>query len=456
MANLLIYDPNGELTATGIGGIFCATQNEFLQHLREKPDFDAGIIVQGARGKLPIERFLHAVAHRAPLLPIALIGTPNPSLKLYADVVISDVPSKRTLNAEIQALLKRRKIMMDAGLIGRSNALAVIADTISRIADTDIAVLITGESGTGKELVAKAIHNLSPRADKPFVAINCGAIPETLLESQLFGHKRGSFTGAHRDFAGFFAQAQNGTLFLDEIGEVSLSVQVKLLRVIETREYFPIGSAQPKHTDARIITATNSDPALLIQQGKFRKDLYYRLSGVRIFIPPLRERPEDIPILTAYFANRIAKKSNTTFAGFGDDALEEMMQYHWPGNVRELRNLVETAVILSDGAVVHSRDIKPYFNEHSQFGRNLPAIRNDASNSLGQITQQITALLQQNNAMLREILRELKSPPSLQDAEREAIVQALRKYGGSRKKAAKELGISVRTLYRKMKRYELK
>ncbi len=459
MAELLIYDP---ADVVGISGTICNEQDEFLRMLRSGKNFDAAIIAPAHDDKLSLQKFIRVITHREPLLPIILIGVSDSSLQFCVDLILPKNLSHQHLEHEVKSVLRRRRIMRETGLIGRSESLAAIADTILRIADTNITVLITGESGTGKELVAQAIHNHSSCKNAPFVAINCGAIPETLLESQLFGHKKGAFTDAHRDFAGFFAQAKNGTLFLDEIGEVPPSVQVKLLRVIETGEYFPVGSVESRIADVRIIAATNRDPKELMQQGSFRADLYYRLSGVKIFIPPLRERKNDIPILTAFFAKEIAEKQGVKFSGklpasFSDDALDEMMRYHWPGNVRELRNLVETAVILSGGATVRSADLIPYFREHLQVGRSLPAIfSNENFQQFDKnLLQNLLAVLQQNNIMLREVLEKLETPPSLENAEKDAIENALRQHGGSRKKAAQELNISPRTLYRKIKKYNI-
>ncbi len=448
---IIVLDSAG---VVGFGDVICRSQDEFLRSLRER-DFDAAVVVAAGEGRLSLPKFLKAVAHKKPLLPILLVCEDCAELRTLVDAIVPPSP-QRAIRREVAALIRRRRVMSECGLVGRSEALVAVADTILRIAKTDITVLIVGESGTGKELVAKAIHNHSPRSEGPFVAINCGAIPETLLESQLFGHKKGAFTGAHRDFGGFFEQARGGTLFLDEVAEVPPAVQVKLLRVLESGEFFPVGSAEPKRADVRIVAATNKDPKTLIKQGKFRADLYYRLCGVRIFIPPLRERPEDIPVLAAYFAAEAAHKHGASFAGFSDDALEAMMNYHWPGNVRELRNLVETAVLLADGAVVRGNDLKPYFAEHSQLGRMLPALQTEQPQEQTQLLSQILAVLRQNNVMLRAILERLETPPSLEAAEKEAIEEALRISGGSRKEAAKLLGISTRTLYRKLKKFGIK
>ena len=474
---ILAFDRNDELS---ISAIKCRTQQEFLSKLREDK-FDLAIVVHhdtfpdtDIGGNLRMQNFLRVIGHRAPLMPIIVLTDENLSdgkIDRLVDLKFSRTISVSELKRQIEKLYNLRKILAENGLVGRSKSLQVIADTIMRVAPTDISVLITGESGTGKELVAKSIHNHSKRKDGPFVAINCGAIPETLLESQLFGYKRGAFTGANRDTPGFFDKAEGGTLFLDEIGEIPQSVQVKFLRVLETGEYFPVGGVKSKQANCRIITATNRDLKVSMRDGKFREDLYYRIGGVQIFIPPLRERREDIPILAFYFAEQIARKQNIKFADFSDDAIDAMLDYHWPGNVRELRNLVENAVILSNGNVIRADNLIQYFSEHSQIGRKLPILSPEHSGNIDSVLNSILTLLQQNNRILHKILDELNirgggrnfyeedvfvSPPSFSEAEKDAIEKALKITGGSRRETAKILGISVRTLYRKMKKYGIK
>ncbi|MCD6594574.1 sigma-54-dependent Fis family transcriptional regulator [bacterium] len=467
---ILLFDKNDELP---VSAVKCRMQQEFLSKLRED-EFDLAIVVNDDSGNLKMMNFLRVIGHRAPLLPIIfLVGNNENDEKIdkLVDLKFFRTISILELKNQIGKLYKRRKILTENGLIGRSESLQAIADTIMRVAPTDISILITGESGTGKELVAKSIHNHSKWKDGPFVAINCGAIPETLLESQLFGYKRGAFTGANKDTSGFFDRAKGGTLFLDEIGEIQPSVQVKFLRVLETSEYFPLGGIKSKRADSRIITATNRDLKLLMQNGKFREDLYYRIGGVQIFIPPLRERKEDIPILAFFFAEQVAREHNLKFADFSDDAIDAMLNYHWPGNVRELRNLVENAVILSDGNVIRGDDLIQYFSEHNQVGRKLPVLSFEHSNNIDMVLNSILVLIQQNNQILHTILNKLNAqqgegsfyaedtsvePPSFYDAEEDAIERALKITGGSRRETAKILGISVRTLYRKMKRFGIK
>jgi two-component system, NtrC family, response regulator GlrR len=242
-------------------------------------------------------------------------------------------------------------------LLGGSAAIAAVRDVIARIAPSEATVLVFGESGTGKEITARCVHMLSPRRDAPFVAVNCGALPADLLESELFGHKRGSFTGAVRDKDGLFAAADGGTLFLDEIGDAPPSVQVKLLRVLQERCYIPVGSTEPLTTNVRIIAATNRELRADVEAGRFREDLFYRIHVVPISMPPLRERPEDIPLLAELFLTQASAKHGITAPHLGSDALQFLMEHGWPGNVRELANVVEGAALLAADGVLRTHHI---------------------------------------------------------------------------------------------------
>jgi two-component system, NtrC family, response regulator GlrR len=242
-------------------------------------------------------------------------------------------------------------------LLGGSAAIAAVRDVIARIAPSEATVLVFGESGTGKEITARCVHTLSPRRDAPFVAVNCGALPADLLESELFGHKRGSFTGAVRDKDGLFAAADGGTLFLDEIGDAPPSVQVKLLRVLQERCYIPVGSTEPLTTNVRIIAATNRELRADVEAGRFREDLFYRIHVVPISMPPLRERPEDIPLLAELFLTQASAKHGITAPHLGSDALQLLMEHAWPGNVRELANVVEGAALLAADGVLRTHHI---------------------------------------------------------------------------------------------------
>ncbi len=244
------------------------------------------------------------------------------------------------------------------GVIGLSDSLVEVYRVIDRVADTTCTILITGESGTGKELVARAVHRASPRSSKGFVAVNCGAIPEALLESELFGHARGAFTGAHANKIGRIALAEGGTLFLDEIGEMPLSLQVKLLRVLQAREYSPVGDNRTLKADVRIVAATNVNLEAAVQAGTFREDLYYRLNVIHLTVPALRERPEDVPLLVQHFLKKAKERvGRTTIGGVSRAAAQILADYQWPGNVRELENTVERAVLLCQGVLIEPKDL---------------------------------------------------------------------------------------------------
>jgi len=244
------------------------------------------------------------------------------------------------------------------GVIGLSESLVEVYRVIDRVADTTCTILITGESGTGKELVARAVHRASPRNSKAFVAVNCGAIPEALLESELFGHARGAFTGAHTNKIGRIALAEGGTLFLDEIGEMPMSLQVKLLRVLQAREYSPVGDNRTLKADVRIVAATNVNLEQAVQAGTFREDLYYRLNVIHLTVPALRERPEDVPLLVQHFLKKAKERvGRTTIAGVSRAAAQILADYQWPGNVRELENTVERAVLLCQTALIEPKDL---------------------------------------------------------------------------------------------------
>lgn len=306
-------------------------------------------------------------------------------------------------------------------MIGTSKAMYHIHETIKIIAPTDTTVLIEGESGVGKELVARLLHESSPRRDKPFVSFNCAALPEQLIESELFGHEKGSFTGAVARRTGRFEQAHEGTIFLDEIGEIDKSVQVKLLRAIQHQEFERVGGSETIKVNARIISATNKNLDELMLKGEFREDLYYRLSVFPIYIPPLRERKTDIPLLANYFLDRANRKTSKNIMRISTPAIDMLMSYHWPGNVRELQNIIERAVLLSDDKVIHSYHLPP-------------TLQTAASSQTG-----YTGTLQSK----------------LDSVEYELIVEALKHHHGNMSKAAKMLGLTERIMRSRVKKYRL-
>ena len=310
------------------------------------------------------------------------------------------------------------------GVRGKSPAMTGIFEVLRRVAPTNISVLIEGQSGTGKELLAKAIHDNSRRWEKPFMPVNCAGLTETLLESELFGHVKGAFTGAAGDRKGLFEAADKGTLFLDEIGDMAPSSQAKLLRVIEDGAVVPVGSNKPTMVDVRIISATNQDLTKLIEDKQFRQDLYFRIKGVNITLPSLRDRVEDIPDLVDYFLKEAAIEVGSNVAGITEAAQTALSNYDWPGNVRQLRNTIRTMVVMSDHDKLDVQDIPPEITQRRQLTDGTrPAA------ALGDV--------------------------SLDQLERQAIEETLAKTKGNREKAAKILGIGERTLYRKIKEYNL-
>jgi two-component system response regulator HydG len=305
-----------------------------------------------------------------------------------------------------------------SGIIGKDPKMQLIYKLIEDIAPTDATGLIQGESGTGKELVARAIHRLSTRKNKPFVVINCSAYPATLLESELFGHEKGAFTGAIRQKAGRFEQAHGGTVFLDEIGEIAPSAQIKLLRVLQTQKFERLGGEKTLTVDVRIIAATNKDLLQEVKKGLFREDLYYRLNVIPIQLPPLLERRNDIPLLARHFLHRFAAEQGKKIEQFSPEALRLLLDYSWPGNVRELENTVEHATVLAKGSRVEASD--------------LPAALYSAISAT-----------------------DVGKPPTLVDHEKKLLQEVLEECGWNKKQAAKRLGISRSTLYEKLKKYQI-
>ena len=372
--------------------------------------------------------------------------------------------------------MNRETFQREHGIIGRSLEIQEIVDVIRQVAPTDITVLITGESGVGKEVIARAIHGASKRSKKGLVTVNCGAIPEGLIESELFGHERGSFTSAVETRKGYFEIADGGSILLDEIGEMPLATQVKLLRVLENGEFTRVGSSSPRTADLRVIAATNKDLQYEVQQKRFRPDLYFRLRSVNITIPPLRSRKGDVPLLVEHFVEEFTAKNGMKFEGFTDDATELIMSYHWPGNVRELKNVIESMLVLENGRRMNADLVRKYLREYQVPvpDRNLPVVMNrtveQAERELiyralvdlkGSILDLREILLQQSNAVppdteaLQLDHTNGNGAMSLSEMERQMIVNALERHKGNRRLAARDLNISERTLYRKIKEFGL-
>ncbi len=379
-----------------------------------------------------------------------------------------------------------RQVQRDVGILGISDSVRQVIETIEQVAPTDISVLITGESGTGKELVAKAIHLRSRRRDKPLITVNCGAIPEGILESELFGHEKGSFTGAIGPRKGYFELADTGSIFLDEIGDLPMPTQVKLLRVLEEREFMRVGGTTLRQVDVRFIAASNKNLEAEVRKESFRVDLYYRLNAIHIHVPSLRERRQDVPLLVNKFAADFCQQNLIDFEGFTDDALHLLQEYSWPGNIRELRNLVEKVIVLERGRKIDSRVLQKYISGFDHLDKNLPVpinkpreeverefllralldikteiaqlrelllSRNIPRYSLGPWREEIPGRYYENVA---SGIHERMPPNSVAEMEKDLIRATLVKTGGNKRKTAKLLGLSERTLYRRINQYQLK
>lgn len=395
------------------------------------------------------------------------------------------------------------RLQKQSGIIGTSDGIRQVLDMIGQVAPVNISVLITGESGTGKELVAKAIHQSSKRNNDPLVVVNCGAIPEGIIESELFGHKKGSFTGAGEDRKGYFEEANKGTIFLDEIGETPLETQVKLLRVLESGEFMRVGEAKTRKTDVRIIAATNKDLRDLVKKGEFRQDLYFRLKTVTVHVPALRNRVEDIGPFVERFALEFTRSNDILYRGFMPDAVRVLKQYEWPGNVRELKNFVEKILVLEKGERITAEMVQKELTEvlplDSTYNPALPVVVSKSSDkaeidlilrqlfmlkqdteviqkmlvsgaiSQGDGKQSLSGLnpLEQGGLSMPEKSMEIMEDGyrfirddaigelSIKELEEEAITRTLRFFNNNRRKTARSLGMSERTLYRKIEEFGL-
>jgi DNA-binding NtrC family response regulator len=530
---------NARLEASGVETAVVSPLDDVRGAIRrEQPDVIVmtGALVDPQNVALVREMLWEGVA----VVGLADVRDPEIDERLRAIGFVEVYPKPIVVDEVVDAvrrLLDRRRLSRLTGLIGQSEAIREVLVKVEQIAPVSSTVLVEGESGTGKELVARAIHRLGPRRAKPFIAVNVGALPETLLESELFGHEKGAFTGAAERRIGRFELAHTGTLFLDEIGDVPLATQVKLLRVLEEREITRVGGTQAIPVDVRVITATNNPLRAGVEEGRFRADLYYRLNVLSIYLPPLRDRREDIPILVRQFITELSRQHDRPFKGISPEALEKLVQYEWPGNVRELRNLVESMVVLAPGREIGPADIPRQIREGGT-ARFLPVhvgpvVRERAGvegrelefivRSLVELKLQVEELRRQlgEERLAREELtraassvlgpavnvmdrtlpglgqppalgtgggslwpaevpaggpgavsfgavgiepRDQPPPPSvvtirpgmtMAEIERAAIESALRETRGNRRKAAELLGIGERTLYRKLREYQL-
>ena len=396
-----------------------------LQAVREI-DPDALVVIITAHGtiKLAVEA-MRAGAHD-------FIEKPFPAdllaEKVERALIFRDEMSKR-MRLERENEVLREEVFGPAeedgfvGIIGESNAIQRVFSVLRKVAPTDSAVHIYGESGTGKELVAKAIHSLSHRTDGPFVRVNCGALAETLLESELFGHERGAFSDAVRQRIGRFELADKGTIFLDEIGDITPGMQVKLLRVLQEHEFERVGGEKTLHVDVRVITATNRDLKKLVEVNEFREDLYYRLHIIPVTLPPLRDRVSDVPLLVEHFIKKLAKRTRSTVQGVCNDALAALSAYNWPGNVRELENAIEQALVFAEGEQIDMNDLPSFVTG-------------------GRPTD--TLLIPEGGSSLPEIL---------EDLERQLILRAFERASGVKTETARLLGIKTSALYYKLEKY---
>ena len=391
------------------------------------------------------------------------------------------------------------KIRRSVGLIGESENIQEMLALIGQVANTDISVLVTGESGSGKEMVAKAIHKNSKRKFEKLITVNCAAIPSGIIESELFGHKKGSFTGASETRTGYFEASNKGSIFLDEIGELTIETQAKLLRVIEQGEYMKVGDSKVQKTDSRIIAATNRDLAEEVKKGNFRQDLYFRLKTINIHVPPLREHLVDIALFIERFGLEFSAKNDIPFKGFASDALSVLKRYNWPGNIRELKNSVESLLVMNKGKRINEEMVIKHLKlDEYQANSNLPVFVDSDSDKVERelILKQLLFLRQDVNeikqillgghvssgdevkpsnpalflpphnsseldsqltkvedATLHAIQDDVLGEMSMQELEKEMIDRTLEKFNGNRRKTAQSLNISERTLYRKINEY---
>jgi DNA-binding NtrC family response regulator len=491
---------NAGLEAAGFDTAMVSSFDDVRQAVRGRGVLPDCIILTGALHESPAKQLLASAQDHA-ISTLGLVETTEPdpqglARELGLTAWLGKPADPTEVTATVRRLIERRKLQQRTGILGESSPIQEVLVKIEQMAPVTSTVLIEGESGTGKELVAKGIHDLSPRRGKPFIAVNCAALPETLLESELFGHEKGSFTGAAERRLGRFELADGGTIFLDEVGECPPATQVKLLRVLEDLTFFRVGGIQPIKVDVRVIAATNRSLKDGVALGQFRDDLFYRLNVLAIYLPPLRERRSDIPLLVKRFIAELASQHERQFKGITPEALQILADADWPGNVRQLRNLIESMVVLAPEGEIRAADIPPDIRERG--GRGLPVlVPGRASRDVaGQEVQFILRSLVELKLQIEELRRRVEDRPAqrvevievgggggtqgrlpvgdpldvepaaegpviyragmtMADVERAAIEATLKETRGNRRKAAEVLGIGERTLYRKLKEYQL-
>jgi DNA-binding NtrC family response regulator len=443
---------------------------------------------------LPEVQLTDILSDQPEKIPIFVITTQGGTQLQTAPALDPDaLLSYPLIPAELHDALTQKRTPPDTAILGRSDAMQQIRESVAQIAPTPVSVLITGESGSGKNLIAEAIHRQSARSDAPFLVVNCGAIPETLLESELFGHEKGAFTDARAQRSGIFEAADRGTVFLDEIGEMSLSAQVRLLRVLDAKEVTRLGSTAPIAVDVRVIAATNRNLEQAVAEGKFRQDLYQRLRVIEIEMPPLRAHPQDIPLIAQNIIQKQSDELRMPPIEFAPDAINALQQYHWPGNVRELINLIERLMVLSKTRHITAADLAQHLaTTRVAEPSYLPVLagKTPAESDRDLLYWAILEVAKDVKELKAYLMQSMQtSPPQsfpipvpieeteigyteaetpvetqaltekdirpLRELEREAIANALRVTGGHRERTAKLLGMAVRTLYRKIDQYDL-
>src|SRR5216117_2011113 len=498
---------NASLEQAGFDTAMVSSLDDVRQAVRSKEQGAASrepdaIVLTGGLHESTAQRLLTAAREHAVSTLGLVEATDEDPDQIGRELGLTDWLVKPADPAEVTAtvrrLIERRRLQQRTGILGESAAIQEVLVKIEQMAPVTSTVLIEGESGTGKELVARAIHDLSPRHGKAFIAVNCAALPETLLESELFGHEKGAFTGAAERRLGRFELANGGTIFLDEVGEMPVSTQVKLLRVLEDRSFFRVGGTQPIQVDVRVIAATNQSIKEAVSLGTFRDDLFYRLNVLSIYLPPLRERRSDIPLLVRTFIAEFAKAHDRPFKGITPEALQILVDADWPGNVRQLRNLIESMVVLAPEGEIRAADIPADIRERTRsLPVRIPAPVREGSGAGSQELEFIFRTLVELKMQLEGLRRRIEERPServevievggsesptpssrlldplestpepepaaviykpgmsMTDVERAAIDAALRETRGNRRKAAEVLGIGERTLYRKLKEYAI-
>ncbi|HEX9393964.1 MAG TPA: sigma-54 dependent transcriptional regulator [Gemmatimonadales bacterium] len=480
---------NAALEAAGADTAMVSSFDDVVKELRRRePDC---VVLTGGLHESSATHLVSAARERS-ISTLGLVEQTEPDAKTLArELGLTGFLVKPVEGAEVAAtvrrLIERRRLQERTGIIGESPAIQEVLVKIEQMAPVSSTVLIEGESGTGKELVARAIHDLSPRRGKAFIAVNCAALPDTLLESELFGHEKGAFTGAAERRLGRFELSDGGTIFLDEVGECPPATQVKLLRVLEDRTFFRVGGTQPIQVDVRVIAASNRTLKEAVGLGDFRDDLFYRLNVLAIYLPPLRERRADIPMLVRRFIAEFAAAHTRQFHGITPEALQILVDADWPGNVRQLRNLIESMVVLAPEGEIRAADIPTDIRDR---GRGLPVrVVGGTRDVPGKELEFIFRTLVELKLQVEELRRRLEDRPqrvevievgshgapplgaitadesadpivyrrgmTMAEVERAAIEAALKETRGNRRKAAEVLGIGERTLYRKLKEYQL-